>query len=115
VEIVIAQGRKDANVLLIPQLGFTVIHLPIIGIISVVRDVTAEGDEVRMNVGNSLHKFPACVRIGCLSVRGIGKACISIGDEVHALPLFEEYICRRRLRQCNASETGKKGKNPYKA
>lgn len=111
VKIVIAQRRIDANVLLAPDGSLTVIDLPVIRIISVISDVAAEGNKVRMRVGNALHQLAAHLRIGCLGVHWISKSRISIGDKVDMVVLAQLDICRRSLRRKANPQQGHEQEN----
>ena len=47
-QIVIAENRIEGNVVLAPDSGFRVPDLPVLGIVAVVNDVPADGDESRI-------------------------------------------------------------------
>src|SRR5580692_8453524 len=77
----VAQGWVDRNFLLAPNAGLTVPNLPVVHVVAVVYDVSAEGDKRGLNLSDRLDKRLADRRVRRLCVFGIVEARVSIGDE----------------------------------
>ena len=58
-QVMVAKRRVDGDSSLAPDAGFAVIDLPVFRLVAVVGDVSAKGDEVRVNVGDGADELLA--------------------------------------------------------
>ncbi len=81
VQVMVPQRGIDGYAALPPDRRFLVVYLPVIGVVAIVSDVTAEGNEVRTQIGNGAHQLLANLRVRSRRVGGIRKSRVAISDE----------------------------------
>src|ERR1700736_3483067 len=98
-EIVVAQSWVNGNLVGAPDRSFAVPDLPVILIVSVIDDVTAEGDKRRIGLGDCLNERLAHGWVRRLRVLRIMEARIPIGDKVKGRTDLELQLHRFGFRR----------------
>src|SRR5438477_12627902 len=93
----VPQRAINRDLLVPPNAGFAVPHLPVIAVIAVVDDVTREAHEGRVACSNCLDQGDADRGIRWFRVSGIVESCVSISDEMERSRQFETQTSRRNL------------------
>src|SRR5208282_991015 len=115
-QIVVAERGVNRNLLLAPHRSFRIENFPVVFIVAVVDDVTAEGDEGRVGLSNGLYQSLARVRICCLGILGVVEARIAISHEVERcahLQLQLHWFGRRRCLRMRAGAGNAAEKENY--
>src|SRR5579872_1304076 len=100
VEIVVSQRRIYRDAVSAPHGSLAIPYIPVVSVITVVDDISAETDKRRVQVRNRLHQCLANRRIRGFGVVGIVKTGISIRDEAKRR-VDVEIQFNRRGRQRN--------------
>lgn len=95
----VAKRRVNPQVLFPPCGRFLLEDLVVVGIRSIVGQIAGDDHRIGMQLGNTRDKSSARKRVGDVFIRGIGEACIPVGDD---RPVFRQGGDR----QSTASKAG---------